>query len=160
MKKKIAVFFLMAALLVTFGYSKMFEKGGKYLTPQIGLNSYAIPFGVSAGLGVTENIEAGVSFLYLGWSDGIYSYSVIMPSVEAFYHFNVNVKNLDPFAGLNVGYILFTGDFGNYSSGIFLSPFIGSRYYFSEKTAAMLKLYFSAGQLSGAGFVAGVTFNM
>ncbi len=160
MKKRIFVFFLMAALLVTLGYSKMFEKGGKYITPQVGLNSYAIPFGVSYGMGVTENVEAGLSFLYLGWSDEYYNYTVIMPSVEAFYHFNVNVKNLDPFAGLNLGYIYFTGDLGTYTSSLFLSPFLGARYYFSPKTAAMLKLYFSAGTLSGAGFVGGVTFQI
>ena len=160
MKKKVAVFFLMAAILISFGYSKMFEKGGKYLTPQVGFNSYALPVGVSFGMGVTDNIEAGVSVLYLSWSDEIYSYGVVMPSVEAFYHFDVNVKNLDPFAGLNIGYYFFTGDLGSYTSGLFLSPFIGSRYYFSSKTAAMLKLYFSAGSLSGAGFVGGVTFQI
>ncbi len=160
MKRKIAVFFLMTALLIGFGYSKMFEKGGKYLTPQIGLNSYAIPIGVSFGIGVTENIEAGASVLYLSWSDEYYKYAVVMPSVEAFYHFKVNVKGLDPFAGLNLGYFYFTGDLGSYTSGLFLSPFIGSRYYFSPKTAAMLKLYFSAGTLSGAGFVGGVTFQI
>ncbi len=160
MKKGIFVFFLMAALIVGLGYSKMFEKGGKYLTPQVGLNSYAIPVGVSFGFGITDNVEVGGSMLYLSWGDELYNYAVVTPSAEAFYHFKVNVKNLDPFAGLNIGYYYFTGDLGSFSSGLFLSPFVGARYYFSPKTAAMLKLYFSAGQLSGVGFVGGVTFQI
>ncbi len=160
-RKIIIIFAVVLFGIAVFSNAAMFEKGGKYLTPQIGINTYAIPVGVSFGYGISDNIELSGSVLYISWSDGEYSYSVINPGFEGMYHFtSLNVEKLDAFAGLSLGYLIFTGDLGTYSSGLSIAPFVGARYYFSPKTAASLKLYFSTGSVGGIGGVAGVTLRL
>ena len=160
-KKIILIFAVVLFSIAIFSNAAEFEEGGKYLTPQVGINTYAIPFGVSFGYGVSDNIEIAGSVLYLSWGEALFNYTVIAPALEGFYHFtSIKVEKLDVFAGLSLGYLIFTGDLGNFSSGLSISPFVGSRYYFSKNTAASLKLYFSTGSLGGVGGVAGVTFRL
>ncbi len=167
--KKFLVILISVLFLLTLSVSAetYFHKGGKYLTPQLGLNSYAVPFGVSYGMGITDNIEVGGTVMAYFWSDVGYSYSVITPALDVLYHFTtLNLESFDLFAGLNVGYAIvsWNSDFsssGSYGSGLFLSPNIGVRYYFNKKFAVSFRAYFSAvGDLSGGGGLLGLTIVM
>lgn len=170
MRSKILIFVLSLMLVSAFAFSAdNFEKGGKYVTPQVGLNSWAIPFGASYGVGITDNIEVGVSVMVYFWSESFFgydwSYTVITPSLEGAYHFTTLELPVDVFAGLSLGYSIFSlsdgsgNDYaGAFGSSLYLSPFIGARYFFKDKYAVSLKAYFSAmGDLSGAGAVLGLT---
>lgn len=162
MKSKFLIFILAVLLITSFAYSAdNFKKGGKYLTPQIGLNSYAIPFGASFGLAITDNIEAGGTVMAYFWSDFGYSFTIIQPSADLFYHFTNLDLPVDLFAGASLGFSVFSSDTGYsglYKSSIFLSPFLGARYFLKDKLAISLKLYFSVlGELGGVGTLLGVT---
>ncbi len=151
-----------------FSGTKEFSKGDKFVTAQVGLNSYAVPFGVSYGMAMTENVEVGGTVMFLFWSDPGYSYKVISPSLDVMYHFTkLEAEKIDAFAGASLGYSIFSysSDYGYYSgtfsSSLYLSPFLGGKYYFNEKTAVSLRLYFSVvGTVTGVGGVLGVSFKM
>lgn len=173
MKKTIVILALLA--VVSSGLvagDKEFQQGGQYLTVQVGLNSYAVPFGASFEYGITENIGIGGTVMAQFWSDswgwGEYSYTVITPSFDAAYHFTeLKAPKLDLFAGASIGYSIASGKWksGGYgysmtaNSDIFLSPFLAARYYVGRKTAVAGKVYFSAtGDYDGIGGTVGVTF--
>ncbi|MEN8154398.1 MAG: hypothetical protein ABFR75_10285 [Acidobacteriota bacterium] len=162
MRSKILIFVLSLILVSAFTFSAdNFEKGGKYLTPQIGLNSYAIPFGASFGVGITDNIEVGGTLMLQFWGDIGFSFTVIQPSLDAFYHFTSLDLPVDLFAGASLGYSVFSSDndyFGVFASSLYLSPMVGARYFIKDKLAISLKLYFSIlGELGGVGTVLGAT---
>ncbi len=169
MKKFLAValtFVFVGAFL--FSGTQEFSKGDKFLTGQVGLNSYAIPFGASYGMAINENVEVGGTVMLYFWSDPGFSYTVISPSLDAMYHFTkLEAENVDLFAGASLGYSIFSvsSDYGTYtgtfSSSLYLSPFVGGRYYFNEKTAVSLRLHFAvSGTVTGVGGLLGVTFKM
>ncbi len=168
--KKFLIFLISVIFLLTLTVSakSYFKKGGKYLTPQIGLNSYAVPFGVSYGMGITDNIEVGGTVMAYFWSDAWYSYSVITPSLDVLYHFTkLKLQSFDLFAGATLGYsiVSWSSDHhdngGSYGSSLFLSPNIGARYYFNKKFAISLRAFFSAvGDLTGVGALLGLTIIM
>ena len=169
MKKFLIVLISLIFLLtLTVSAKTYFKKGGKYLTPQLGLNSYAVPFGVSYGMGITDNIEVGGTVMAYFWGDDWYSYSVITPSLDVLYHFTkLDIQSFDLFAGVTLGYsiVSWSSDYydygGSYGSSLYLSPNIGARYYFNEKFAVSLRAYFSAvGDLSGGGGLLGLTIIM
>lgn len=139
-----------------------FHKGDKFLTPQIGINSTAIPFGASFEYAVTENIGVGGTVMIWLWSDYGFKSSIIMPSLDAAYHFTqLNVEKLDLFAGASLGYAIYSSDWGNWNSGLSIDPFIAGRYWFSEKMAVSLKLNIGLlGDWSGVGGLLGVTFRI
>lgn len=160
MKKTLLITLLMFTLI--FGaYGKDFEKGQKFLTGQIGLNSYAIPFGASFTLALTDNIEAGATLMVQFWGDFGYSFTVITPSADVYYHFTTLELPVQLFAGLSLGYSIFSGSTGYgglFASSLYLSPVIGARYFFSDKLAVSLKLFFSIlGEFGGVGTLLGVT---
>jgi hypothetical protein len=136
-----------------------FEKGGMYLTPQIGLNSYAIPFGATFELAVTENIGVGATLMAWIWSEG----TLIVPEADAAYHFTqLNVEKLDAYAGVGVGFAIWSAK-GGYSgsSGIYIDPFLGGRYWFSPKMAVNLRLNIGLiGDWTGVGGLLGITFRI
>lgn len=134
-----------------------FHKGDKFLTPQIGLNSWAIPFGANFEYAVTENIGVGGTVMMWFWSGA----SVILPSVDAAYHLTkLDVDKLDLFGGVGVGFAIYNAGGGIAgSSGIYISPFVAGRYWFSEKMAVSLRLNIGIiGDWSGVGGLLGVTF--
>ncbi len=134
-----------------------FHKGDKFLTPQIGLNSYAVPFGANFEVAITENIGVGGTVMMWIWSHG----TIIMPSVDGAYHFTrLDVDKLDLFAGASLGFAIFSAKEGyGGSSGLYLSPFVAGRYWFSEKMAVSLRLNFSVlGDWTGVGGLLGLTF--
>ena len=134
-----------------------FEKGKLYLTPQIGLNSYAIPFGASIEYAMTENIGIGATLMAWIWGDG----TLIVPEVDAAYHFTtLKVEKLDLFGGIGVGFAIWSakGGYGG-SSGIYITPYVAGRYWFSEKMAASLRVNIGLiGDWTGVGGQLGVTF--
>ncbi len=139
-----------------------FHKGDKFLTPQIGLNSYATPFGASFEYAITENIGVGGTVMIALWNDWGYKNSLIMPAVEGAYHFTkLKVEKLDLFAGLSLGYAIFNSDYVSWSSGLDLSPFIAARYWFSDKIGVSLKVNYSLfGDFSSYGTFLGVVFRI
>lgn len=174
MKKTLFMILVLSLVLSATAAETYFTKGSQVASLQVGINSYAIPFGGSFEFGVTENIGVAVNVMVQMWSEdwfgGGYSNTLITPSVEGAYHFNLDVDKLDLFAGAGLGYSIYSwkwkdadlGDLdGTAGSSLFLSPFAAARYYFSEKTAVMLKLYFSAvGDFGGVGAVAGISFKL
>lgn len=136
-----------------------FHKGDKFLTPQIGINSTTIPFGASFEYGLTDNIGLGGTVMVWLWSDLGFKASIIMPSVDAAYHFTkLNVEKLDLFAGASLGYAVFNSDWAFGASGLSLDPFVAGRYWLSKKLAVSLKLNVGLiGDWSGVGALLGVT---
>jgi hypothetical protein len=170
---KILIFVLvvfLSASLLTAAYSKkktparrsnsqVFLKGDMFLTPQIGINSYAVPFGANFEYAVTENIGVGGTVMLWFWSGA----SVILPAVEGAYHFTqLKVEKLDLFAGAGVGFAVFNaGDGVSGSSGLYLYPYVAGRYYLSEKIALSLRLNIGViGDFTGVGGLLGVTFRL
>lgn len=177
MNKKVIIGILMVVMFFLSGFAgeNEFSEGSLFLTPQIALYKYAPNFGASLEYGLTENIGIGASLMLAFWSDnlgmnGKASQTLITPSVEGYYHFTkLDAKKLDVFAGASLGYSIYSwswdGPGGSWSdagsSDIYLSPFVGCRYYFNKKIAAYLNLHFSVlGDRSGVGGVVGVTFRL
>lgn len=175
MKKNLVIVMMLSLAVSVAAAQPYFAKGTQIVTPQVGLNEYAIPFGASFEFGVTENIGVSANLMVQMWGDdwvfGSYSSTLITPSIEGAYHFtSLDVDKLDLYAGLGLGYSVYSwkwkdNDLGDIDglggSGFFLSPFAAVRYYFGEKTAAMLKVYFSAvGDWGGVGAVVGVSFKL
>ncbi len=154
--------------------SSKFSQGNILLTPQFGYNSYSPAFGASIEFGLTDNIGIGGSLMLGFWSENIndnkMSLTLINPSLDAYYHFNrLNWKNADLFIGLSLGYSIFSlsteSDLSksedSRSSGVYLSPIIGIRYYFSPKLILCAKSRYSAiGSFTGIGGEIGITFKL
>lgn len=174
----VAVMVVLLSLGLNAG-SKEFSKGGMYLTPQVGINSYAIPFGAWFEVAITENIGVGGSLMFQLWSEDFflfdanfgYSATLITPAVEAAYHFTkIKMEKFDLYAGTALGFSIYSiswkddvggDDDATGSSGIYLSPFAGARYYFSDKMAVNAKVNFSAiGDFSGVGATVGLTLRL
>lgn len=139
-----------------------FKKGDTFITPQIGLNKYAIPFGANFEYAITENIGVGGTVMVWLWSDFGYKQSLIVPSVDASYHFTMlEVDKLDLFAGVGLGYAIYSSDFGTGTSGIYIDPFVAGRYWFSDKMGVSLRLNIGLiGDWGGVGGLLGVVFRI
>lgn len=149
-----------------------FYKGTMLITPQLGINTYTVPFGVSAEYGLTPNIGLGATTMFWLWGDVAWTNTVISLSADAAYHVTqLKVDKLDLFGGASLGFSiyswkwksgygdLFEGSTG--ASGLFFSPFVAARYYFSPKFAASLRTYFSLlGSWTGVGGVLGITIRL
>jgi hypothetical protein len=137
-----------------------FNKGETYLTPQIGVNTYAIPFGANIEFALTENIGVGGTVMAWIWGAG----TLIVPEVDAAYHFTkLKVEKLDLFAGVGVGFAIWhaKGIYGGTGgSGLYIDPFVAGRYWFSEKMAVSLRMNFGIGDWNGVGGLLGVTFRI
>jgi len=154
--------------------SSKFGQGNILLTPQFGYNSYSPVFGASLELGLTDNIGIGGSLMLGFWSENVvsikFSQTIINPSLDAYYHFNrLTWKNIDLFIGLSLGYSIYSWSAENDwvewedsgSSGVYLSPIIGIRYYFSPKLILCAKSRYSAiGSFTGMGGELGITFKL
>lgn len=169
--------FLSALLLLGLASSalagtKEFGKGSFFLTPQIGLNTYAVPLGLSIEYGITPNIGVGGTAMFWLWNDEFWTNSLIALSADAAYHFTrIDVEKLDLFAGASLGFTIYSWSWksgyddwlegATGSSGLYLTPFLAARYFFSSKIAVCLKAHFSVlGSWSGVGGVLGVTIKL
>lgn len=151
---------------------KEFYKKSIYLTPQVGINSWAIPFGANVEYAVTENIGAGGTAMFWTWGGEFWSNTLVSLSAEAAYHFTkVKAEKFDLFAGGGLGISIYSWKWksgfedilegATASSGIYLQPFAGARYYFSPKIALSLRLVGALlGSWAGFGGTIGVSFNL
>jgi hypothetical protein len=173
MKKNLIIGLLILFLFSAYGFSgvKEFSKGSLFITPQVALYSYAPNFGASFEYAIDENIGIGASLMLAFWNQKIMgakvSESLIIPSFDAYYHFTkIPVKMLDLFAGASLGFSIYSWSWniagddwgGAASSGFYLTPFIGGRYYLNKKFAICLRLNVTAvGDWSGVGGLLGLT---
>lgn len=181
MKQKFGIFFvlLLGLSLLTNASDPLFKKGDLVLTGQIGMDSYAIPFGAALEFGLTENISLGASLMVQMWSEDLllwdedfgYSSTLITPAIEAAYHLtSLEIDKMDLYGGVAVGYSIYSFSWNDGEgedddimggSGIFVSPFVGGRYYFSPKLALNIKVNFSAlGDFTGVGATVGLSFKL
>jgi hypothetical protein len=143
-----------------------FNAGDFYVTPVLGINSYTVPFGVNVEYAITANIGIGGTAMYWHWSDFEWGFTVISLEGEAAYHFTeLKVEKLDLYAGLGIGYDIFsssgTGFTYSYGSGVFFDPFVACRYYFSDTIAGYAKMSIGfGGNFNSFGGVVGVTFKL
>jgi len=173
MKRTFLVVLLALAVLAgtAAAGTREFWKGGIYVTPQIGVNSWggSIPFGVNAEYGLTENIGIGGSVMLNMWSEFDWSSTLINFNADVAYHFTkLDMDKFDLYAGGGLGYSVYSwkwkdsgdGDIGGSGgSGIYIPIFVGGRYFFNPKIAVSLRLVGSlTGHWSGFGGVLGVTF--
>lgn len=172
MKSKVvlglALVFALLTVSATAGTSE-FNKGSIFITPQIGLNEWTIPFGVNVEYGLTPNIGLGATVMVWMWSDSFWSESVISPMIEGAYHFTkIKMDKLDLYAGAGVGFAIYSwkwkdggdglGSTGG--SGIFVQPFVAARYYFTPTIAGMVKFGWGLGSWGSYGATIGVTFHL
>ncbi len=165
-----------AVILILFGITffpfsagaQEFQKDDFTITPQVGINAYTVPFGASVEYAITENIGIGGTGMIWLWSSQYWSNSLISLSADAAYHFtSLDVEKLDVYAGGALGFSLYSwrakagtgGDFkGAGSSGLYLQPFVGARYYVTPTIAVNLRLNVAIlGDWSGVGGYLGVT---
>jgi hypothetical protein len=155
----------------------MFLNGEKVLNMGIGFGSALYsgayfkgtipPLSISFEQGIKDNIlEKGVIGVggYLGYSsykyevmDWGYKYSDIIIAARGSFHYPF-IEKLDTYTGLLAGYEILThrefGDLGVGSplgaanGGIVWSWYVGGRYYFSEKMAAMAELGYGISYLT------------
>lgn len=149
-----------------------FHKGTQLVTPVIGLNEFTIPFGVNFEYGIADNIGIGGTGMIWVWNSEFWTNSIYSLSFEGAYHFTqINVEKLDLFAGAGIGFAIYTFswkeafkdwlDGGAGSSGLYLEPFIGARYYITPKIALFSRLYFDLlGDWNGFGAITGVSFRL
>jgi len=148
-----------------------FSKNDKYLTPQVGINTWAIPFGVNFEYGLKKNIGIGVTTMMWTWGSEYWSNTLIDISAEAAYHFTeIKVDKLDLYVGGGLGFAIYSWHWksgyewlmegGSGSSGIFLKPIVGARYYISEKIAIHLRLIGTVLNWAGFGSTLGVGFKL
>lgn len=167
--------FVLLVLCATVGAAAVqagpneFTKGAFYLTPQVGINSFTIPFGVNAEFAVTPNIGIGGTAMVWLWGNEWASQTLISIGAEALYHFTgLKVDKLDLFAGAGLGYAIYSfklkggldwGDAGN--SGLDIGLILGGRYWFSPKLAVSLRINNAfLGSWSGFGSQLGLTLRL
>lgn len=151
---------------------KEFRQGDKFITPQLGINEFTVPFGASFEYAYTKNIGLGGTAMLWSWSSDEYSQRLIALSADLAYHFTkLKAEKLDVYAGGYLGFGIYSWSWeddesdddegGAGSSGLRLGPFVGARYYLSPKMAVNLRLDGSlAGDWSGLGAVIGLTFKL
>lgn len=88
---------------------------------------------------------------YLGYKAFIYSNYTILGLRSAYHYHGLDVKNLDPYGGAMLSYNFFnaTGDNPHgVSSGIYLSLYLGARYYFNSNWAAYAEFGYGVSYLT------------
>ena len=159
--KKVFILLLLPCIFIArlSAQDSEFAKGNKVLNAGLGIGSllgseYSLvlpPVSASLEFGVADNVlkngSIGVApFIGLGsYKYEIYSghenYTFVPIGVRGLFHYPL-VKNLDTYAGLLFGYLVVSGTHigGAYGSRGYGSVFIGGRYYFNPKFAAMLEI--------------------
>jgi hypothetical protein len=133
--------------------SAQFNKGSMLIGPHIGLAAYggSPAFGANFEVGITEPGKAGPGIIGISgrldyWSYGFDSFDKftwITVGVFGNYHFQLDDKRWDLFAGLGLGYQNVSWSYSgpgsgiaSYGSGIFFAGDAGARYFFSPGFAA------------------------
>lgn len=127
----------------SFSIGGRFERGIKAL-PEMGNGVLAI--GVSADWYNYNERFVGTD----------YDFTYIPIAATANYHFSLQNKKIDPFAGVGLGYMIVNTPYaGSYSSGIYFVGRLGLRYFMTPKIA----LYSDVGA-GAAALNVGMTFRM
>ena len=167
---------LVLAICLSFSLTSLsaeeFYKGTQIVTPVIGLNEFTIPFGANFEYGLTDNIGISGTGMVWIWSSEFWTNSIYSISIDGAYHFTkINVDKLDLFAGAGIGFSIYSFswkdaykgmlDGGAGSSGLYLEPFIGARYYVAPKIALFSRLYFDLiGDWTGFGAIIGASIRV
>jgi hypothetical protein len=151
----------LALLLLQDTGSAQFAKGKNYVGAHVGLSGVGstLTFGGDFERGITEKIGPGVigvgatvdywkySFGYFG-DTGDFSYRYISIGLLGNYHYILQDKKWDPWAGLVLGYYIVSAStpVGNYSglngSTIYLGMQLGCRYALNDKFDLQARLGF------------------
>jgi hypothetical protein len=176
--KKLLLFIIIACFTLTqlVAQESTFNKGDKVLNVGLGLGSTLYsgtyykttlpPISGSLEFGIVDKVlDKGVIGVgpYVGFSSHKWEYSAwgwkytnIIIGARGVFHYPL-VDKLDTYTGLLLGYdIVSSKEFGvgsgyDYtasSSGVAWSWFVGGRYYFSDKFAAMLELGYGIAYLN------------
>jgi outer membrane immunogenic protein len=171
MKKTVVLSSFIFLSFFTFAQSPI-GKNGKQFNCGVGLTGYGVPVYFGLDFGVHPDITLGVEMSYKSYNDTWYDgnhvkydahHNIIGLSGNMNYHFNTILeipKNWDFYAGLNVGYSVWTspnGYNGTSNSGLGLGLQVGGRYYFNNKLGINLEL---GGPLSGAGGKIGISYKL
>ena len=125
----------------------------------VGFSSWGLPVYAGLDFGVHPDISVGGELSYRNFSDHWgnvkYHHSITGISGNGNYHFNrvLNIpSNWDFYAGLNLGFYIWSSDSGyggSGSSGLGLGAQVGGRYYWNDKWGVNLE--FGGGNAFGGG---------
>ncbi|GGC31119.1 hypothetical protein GCM10011386_23880 [Parapedobacter defluvii] len=160
MKKKtklVSLIVLFTALGTSSSFGQAFEQGDKLLNIGVGLGSQFMaagakgtpPVGLSLEFGVSDKISVGGYAGYAGAKVetvvGDWKYNYIIVGGRGSYHFDFGVENLDPYAGVLLGYNIASvstdTNLPTASAGGFIwGAHAGARYFFSPKFGAFAEV--------------------
>ena len=161
MKK--SIFILLAIFVAAAAQAQPFQKGTTTANVGVGLGT------ALGGLGKARPAVGGPGIISLGgyvgntgykYSSGNYTYkwNYIVVGARGAYHYNgfTTVPNLDVYGGAMLGYniVKYSSDgddmamVNNYGSGMGLSGFLGSRWFFSDKIGAYAELGYGVSVLN------------
>ena len=172
MKK--SIFILLAIFVAAAAQAQPFQKGTTTANVGVGLGTALGGLG-KARPAISASIDHGVWYVggpgiislggYVGntgykYSSGNYTYkwNYIVVGARGAYHYNgfTTVPNLDVYGGAMLGYniVKYSSDgddmamVNNYGSGMGLSGFLGSRWFFSDKIGAYAELGYGVSVLN------------
>lgn len=155
--KHVSLFAVMMALGTLFSFGQAYEQGDKLLNIGVGLGSQFMasgakgtpPVGLSLEFGVSDKISVGAYGGYAGakveTGMGDWKYNYIIVGGRGSYHFDFGVENLDPYAGVMLGYNIASvstdTNLPTASAGGFIwGAHAGARYFFSPKFGAFAEV--------------------
>jgi len=155
--KHVSLFAVMMALGTLSSFGQAYEQGDKLLNIGVGLGSQFMasgakgtpPVGLSLEFGVSDKISVGAYGGYDGakveTGMGDWKYNYIIVGGRGSYHFDFGVENLDPYAGVMLGYNIASvntdTNLPTASAGGFIwGAHAGARYFFSPKFGAFAEV--------------------
>lgn len=175
MKRKFTLLVIALVLAFSVGAQNTFNKGDKVVNLGIGLGSTLYsgtyykglipPVSASLELGIKDKLFDDKSSLgvgaYLGYASSRYkygswgwNYTDIIVGARGSLHYQL-VDKLDTYGGAIAGFRISTSKAigtptvnASTGGGIVLSPYIGGRYYFSEKLAGMAEIGYGIAYLN------------
>ncbi len=152
MKKVMLLFFLFLFLFsINVSASGRYRESGSFITPQILIYQGSSFLGVNYETGFSGRLNIGGDFVF-GLGAGAY----LMISPELIYHFDLNVRKVDLFAG--IGPVLSVGYHGG--ANFSFKPFIGTRLLIGRKTMLYFKIFSLIGDNSSLGASFGISFRI
>lgn len=140
---RVATLLLLCFLIIpsSKGFGQFHHKAS-YIGPSLILATNPMGFAGQFEHAITPEIGIGGVLRYWSQSRTAYSWTLIMPVAQAAYHFKTEVPELDPFAGVRLGFASysFDTDFGQvkaFDSGLFLAAVGGARYFITPKIAGI-----------------------
>ncbi len=163
--KHVSMIVLCALLGITRSFGQAYEQGDKLLNIGVGLGSQFMaagakgtpPVGLSLEFGATDKISVGAYAGYAGAKVetvvGDWKYNYIIVGGRGSYHFDFGVENLDPYAGIVLGYNIASvstdTNLPTASAGGFLwGAHAGARYFFGPKFGAFAEVGYGVAWLN------------